>query len=64
MGELLSGLHWHPESNTAIDEAGRYFARYLKNGSWAYLIGCGNGYRHLACAKLAAEKMATLYGMK
>ena len=59
-GEVLSKLCWDPENNTAHNEAGRYFARYLKDGSWSYLIGCGHGYKHLACARLAAEKMGAL----
>lgn len=59
-GDSLSRLAWDAESNTAQDENGRYFARYQKNGSWSYLIGCGSGYRYLACARHAADKMRAL----
>lgn len=59
-GDMLSLLPWDSESNTARNEQGRFFARYSKDGVWHYLIGCGNGYRYLACARHAAEKMAAL----
>lgn len=59
-GDRLSLLSWDSESNTARNEQGRFFARYSKDGAWHYLIGCGNGYRYLACARHAAEKMEAL----
>jgi hypothetical protein len=59
-GRELAELSWSAEDNTAAGPRGRYFARYRDGDSWAYLIGCGDGYATAMEARHAAAKMHAL----
>jgi hypothetical protein len=60
VGEELERLAWSATDGTACDERGRYYARYLAGGEWAYLFGCGDGYSTEMEARHAAAKMHAL----